>query len=32
MKAIRDVSDTLEGLVARDRWGLPLYEDILFIK
>jgi glutamine synthetase len=32
MKEIRDVSDTLEGLVARDRWGLPIYEDILFIK
>jgi glutamine synthetase len=32
MKEIRDVSDTLEGLVARDRWGIPIYEDILFIK
>jgi glutamine synthetase len=32
MKEIRDVSDALEGLVARDRWGLPIYEDILFIK
>ncbi len=32
MKDVRDVSDTLEGLVARDKWGLPAYEDILFIK
>jgi glutamine synthetase len=32
MKAVRDVADTLEGLVARDRWGVPIYEDILFIK
>jgi glutamine synthetase type III len=29
---VREVSDTLEGLVARDKWGLPAYEDILFIK
>jgi glutamine synthetase len=32
MKDVRDTTDTLEGLVARDQWGLPLYEDILFIK
>jgi glutamine synthetase len=32
MKDVRDTVDTLEGLVARDQWGLPLYEDILFIK
>ena len=32
MKEVRDVSDVLEGLVARDRWGLPAYEDILYIK
>jgi glutamine synthetase len=32
MKDVREVSDTLEGLVARDKWGLPAYEDILFIK
>jgi glutamine synthetase len=32
MKEVRDVSDSLEGLVARDRWALPIYEDILFIK
>jgi glutamine synthetase len=32
MKEVRDVADTLEGLVARDRWPLPIYEDILFIK
>jgi glutamine synthetase len=32
MKEVRDVSDTLEGLVARDKWGLPAYEDILYIK
>ncbi len=32
MKDVRDVSDTLEGLVARDKWGLASYEDILFIK
>jgi glutamine synthetase len=32
MKAVRDVVDTLEGLVARDRWPLPIYEQILFLK
>jgi glutamine synthetase len=32
MKEVRDVADTLEGLVARDKWGLPAYEDILQIK
>jgi glutamine synthetase len=32
MKEVRDVSDSLEGLVARDKWGLPSYEDILHIK
>ena len=32
MKDVREVADTLEGLVARDRWALPAYEDILFIK
>ncbi len=32
MKEVRDVVDTLEGWVARDRWPLPIYEDILFIK
>jgi glutamine synthetase len=32
MKEVRDLSDTLEGLVARDKWGLVLYEDILYIK
>jgi glutamine synthetase len=31
MKEVRDVADALEGLVARDQWGLPAYEDILFI-
>jgi glutamine synthetase len=31
MKEVRDVADALEGLVARDKWGLPAYEDILFI-
>lgn len=32
MKEVRDVSDQLEGLVARDKWGVPIYEDMLFIK
>jgi glutamine synthetase len=32
MKEVRTVSDALEGLVARDKWGLPSYEDILQIK
>jgi glutamine synthetase len=32
MKEVRDASDTLEGLVARDKWGLSAYEDILNIK
>jgi glutamine synthetase len=32
MKEVRDASDSLEGLVARDRWSLPTYEDMLYIK
>jgi glutamine synthetase len=32
MKEVRDLSDSLEGLVARDKWGLVPYEDILYIK
>ena len=32
MKELRKTADTLEGLVAHDRWGLPQYEDMLFIK
>jgi glutamine synthetase len=32
MKEVRDVADSLEALVARDKWGLPAYEDILHIK
>lgn len=32
MKDVREVADTLEGVVARDRWPLPIYEDLLFIK
>jgi glutamine synthetase len=32
MKEIREVADTLEGLVARDRWPIPIYEEILFLK
>ncbi len=32
MKEVRDLSDALEGLVARDKWGLVPYEDILYIK
>jgi glutamine synthetase len=32
MKDLRKTSDTLEGLVAHDRWGLAQYEDMLFIK
>jgi len=32
MKDVRDVADTLEGLVAHDRWALPTYEDMLFVK
>ncbi len=32
MKDLRKTSDTLEGLVAHDLWGIPQYEDMLFIK
>jgi len=32
MKELRKTSDTLEGLVAHDLWGIPQYEDMLFIK
>ena len=32
MLEIRAACDALEGLVAHDRWGLPTYEEMLFIK
>ncbi len=32
MKDLRKTSDALEGLVAHDHWGIPQYEDMLFIK
>jgi glutamine synthetase len=32
MSAVREVSDQLEGLIARDKWAIPTYEDMLFIK
>jgi glutamine synthetase len=32
MKAVRDVADKLEGIVADDLWPLPTYREILFIK
>jgi glutamine synthetase len=32
MKAVRDVADKLEGIVADDLWPLPTYREMLFIK
>jgi glutamine synthetase len=32
MKAVRDVADKLEGIVADDLWPLPSYSEMLFIK
>jgi glutamine synthetase len=32
MKAVRDVADKLETIVADDLWPLPTYSEILFIK
>ncbi len=32
MLAVRNVADTLEGLVADDVWPLPTYQEMLFIK
>ncbi len=32
MGAVREVADTLEGVVADDLWPLPKYSEILFIK
>jgi len=32
MKAVREVADTLETLVADDLWPLPTYREMLFIK
>jgi len=32
MLSIREVSDTLEGLVASDLWPLPTYQEMLFVK
>ncbi len=32
MKAVRDVADKLETIVADDLWPLPTYAEMLFIK
>ncbi len=32
MLSIREVSDTLEGLIANDLWPLPTYQEMLFVK
>lgn len=32
MKAVRDICDKLEGIVADELWPLPTYQEILFIK
>ena len=31
MLSIREVTDTLEGLVANDLWPLPTYQEMLFV-
>ena len=32
MKAVREVADKLETIVADDLWPLPTYREMLFIK
>jgi glutamine synthetase len=32
MKAVREVADDLEAIVADDYWPLPTYREMLFIK
>ena len=32
MEALREVVDTLEGVVADDLWPLPTYQEMLFIR
>ncbi len=32
MLSVREVADTLEGLVANDLWPLPTYQEMLFVK
>jgi glutamine synthetase len=32
MLDVRAACDSLEGLVASDRWGLPTYQEMLFVK
>jgi glutamine synthetase len=32
MLAVREATDTLEGVVADDLWPLPTYQEMLFIK
>jgi glutamine synthetase len=32
MLSIREVTDSLEGLVANDLWPLPTYQEMLFVK
>ena len=32
MKAVRDVADKLEGIVADDLWPLPNYREMVFVE
>ena len=32
MIAVREIADTLEGLVADDMWPLPKYQEMLFVR
>ena len=32
MDAVREVADSLEGIVADDLWPLPKYQEMLFVK
>jgi glutamine synthetase len=32
MNKVREISDTLETLVADDLWPLPTYQEMLFIR
>ena len=32
MIAVREIADTLEGIVADDMWPLPKYQEMLFVR
>ena len=30
MLSVRKISDTIEGIIPKDKWAIPTYEDILY--